>query len=164
MCKTALVRDNRFFHILIVFFVFLLISMVVRAESDDSVVLSEEMLEIVENAPLKGEYPGEGAVILRNNIEADYTALPYEIKVSTVIKIFDRGGVQEFSTLKIDYNNFREEIEVLEAECISFDDEGEPKRVTPARSETVSAVSGYESDLRSRVLSFQPDEGDIVNY
>jgi len=164
MCKTALVRDNRFFHILIVFFVFLLISMVVRAESDDSVVLSEEMLEIVENAPLKGEYPGEGAVILRNNIEADYTALPYGIKVSTVVKIFDRGGAEEFSTLKIDYNCSREEVEVLKAECIRFDDEGKPRRVVPAKSETILAVNGYESDLRSRVLSFEAGEGDIVNY
>ncbi len=155
-------RKNIFFIFCIIFLLFLLFSNPqIKAEA----LLEEANAKEYLKQPLFiKDYPGAGAFILEQNIEADFTTLPYQIKVSAIIRVFNEKGAAHFSELRIDYNHNREEIKILNAGVLSLDNEGNLIKVF---SDTiVNEVPGnLDTEGRVKIIRFNSlKQGDIINY
>ncbi len=124
---------------------------------------------LIEEAPIQEDYPDAGAVILNNEITADYTGEEYFIEVFQVIKVFNERGIDRFGERDIRFNEEREEIKIHKAKTITPEgEEVEVKEdainiITPPE---LSQVNIY-SDVRDKVLNMPAlEEGSIIiiNY
>jgi hypothetical protein len=128
-----------------------------------------ELEEFLQQPVFDKDYPGAGAVILENNIEADFTALPYQIKVTALIRVFNKKGADEFSELRIDYNQNREEVNILKAGVFSLDSEGNLFKVVSNNIATevpgnLEAI-GFKTEGRVKIIRFNSlKQGDIISY
>ncbi len=166
MFQTVICRQKTL-PVSIFIIIFLLIAPLVKGENGIE-EFNGEILESMEEVT-EYDYPGSGAVILKNEIETDFTVLPYQIKVTTLIKIFNGKGAEDFSELRVYYNQSREEVNILEARILRPGNEGEPLEIISKDSITEIPEkleeNGIKSEFRFKTVRFQPlKKGDIISY
>ncbi|NLM98360.1 MAG: DUF3857 and transglutaminase domain-containing protein [Halanaerobiaceae bacterium] len=140
------------------FFLLVLLSIPVIA------VEEAEIQAILQNAPLKEDYPEAGAVILKHNMTCDFTKLPYTYRVDRVCKIFNKRGIEEFAEARIQFDKERERVEILKAYTIKSDGtvieagENSIHEITPPEL----AEANIYSNVKELVINFPGVEEDTI--
>ncbi|MDD5292620.1 MAG: DUF3857 domain-containing protein, partial [Candidatus Omnitrophica bacterium] len=132
----------------------------------EGALASENLSEIIKNAPTQEDYPDAGAVILlaeeEFNVFSDDTA---RYDTHMMVKVFNERGKDEFSELQIGYDSTFEEVKLDFARTIKPD--GTAVYAGDKNMRDVSIYLNYPlySNARAKIISMpEVTEGAIIEY
>ena len=121
--------------------------------------------KLLQDTPVKEDYPQAGAIYLENKTVADHTGEESKIRRRKVIKVFNKRGVEDYGEFEIRFNKKTEDIKLKEVKTIKQDGTVmEPKEdaineITPPEA----AEASLYSDARIKVISMSGVEpGSIL--